>query len=107
LVLLTAELSIIVGVGFTVIVKLVDVPKQLTEPSTKVGVTVIVATIGEAVVFIAVKLGIELVDPDAAKPILGVSFVQVYVVLPVFEDVKPTIVVTSPGHTTRFGIAST
>jgi hypothetical protein len=100
LVLLTAELSIIVGEGFTVIVKLVEAPKQFTNPSTNVGVTVIVATIGESVEFIAVKLGIVLDDPEADKPILGVSLVQVYVVVPVLDDVKVTNVVASPGQTT-------
>jgi hypothetical protein len=85
----------------------VEVPKQLTDPSTKVGVTVIVATIGDAVAFIAVKLGIVLEVPDAANPILGVSLVQVYVVVPVLEDDKVTKVVASPGQTTWFAIAST
>jgi hypothetical protein len=85
----------------------VEVPKQLTDPSAKVGVTVIVATIGDAVAFIAVKLGIVLEVPDAANPILGVSLVQVYVVVPVLEDDKVTKVVASPGQTTWFAIAST
>jgi hypothetical protein len=85
----------------------VEVPKQLTDPSAKVGVTVIVATIGDAVAFIAVKLGIVLEVPDAANPILGVSLVQVYVVVPVFEDDKVTKVVASPGQNTWFAIAST
>jgi hypothetical protein len=107
LVLLTEELSIIVGVGFTVIVKLVEAPKQFTDPSTKVGVTVIVATIGESVEFIAVKLGIVLDDPEADKPILGVSLVQLYVVVPVLDDVKVTTVDASPGQITWFAIAST
>ena len=76
LVLLAEELKNIVGVGFTVTVKLVGVPKQFTEPSTKVGVTVIVAITGVAVVLIAVKLGIVFETPEIANPILGVSFIQ-------------------------------
>ena len=59
-----------VGVGFTVIVKLIGVPLQLTPPLVYTGVTVIVAVTGAFVVLVAVKAGI-LPDPLAASPMLG------------------------------------
>ena len=54
-----------VGVGFTVMVNVLDEPEQLFAD----GVTVIVAIIGVVPVFIAVKKGIELL-PEAAIPIV-------------------------------------
>lgn len=59
------------AVGFTVIVKLFGVP---TQPFT-VGVTVIVAVTAAVVALIAVKLAI-LPEPEAARPMPGVLFVQ-------------------------------
>jgi hypothetical protein len=64
-----------VAVGLTVMVKVVEVPVQVTPPFEKEGVTVIVAVIGELVLFIAVKDGIPPVPPDA-RPILLLSFDQ-------------------------------
>jgi len=72
---------VISPVGFTVIVKLIGEPVQDVPPFAKVGVTIIVAIFGDVVVFVAVKTPI-LPEPLAAKPILGVLFVQVYVVVP-------------------------
>ena len=75
---------------------------QLVNPKTKVGVTVTVAITGLAVVFNAVKAAIELVVPDAASPILGVSFDQAYVVVvpPVLLVLKVTKPVLAPLQTT-------
>lgn len=60
----------VVGLAFTVIVKITGVPVQPLE-----GVTVIVATIGAFVVFLVVKLEM-LPVPDAAKPIAVLLLVQ-------------------------------
>ena len=57
--------------GFTVIVKLWEEPIQ----PFNVGVTVMVATFGVALVFNAVKLGM-VPEPFATNPILGVLFTQ-------------------------------
>ena len=62
--------------GLTVIVKLIDGPVQTNPPLVKVGVTVIVPTMGVVVVLLGVKDGIFPL-PDEAKPKLGVSLIQV------------------------------
>ena len=64
-----------VAIGATIIVNTSGIPKQLTPPFIKVGVTVIVAVNGNRVVFVAIKDGM-LPVPEAAKPIDGVLFVQ-------------------------------
>ena len=64
------------------------------------GVTVMVETIGELVLFIAVKLAIFPV-PEAAKPIPGVSFVQLKTV-PVTAPVNGIAFVATPAQTTSF-----
>ena len=66
------------AVGFTVIVKLVVGPLQLTDPLLNVGVTVIVAVTGDVPVLIAVNDGIPVLLPpdDAANPIPVLSFVH-------------------------------
>ena len=61
--------------GLIVIVNVLEGPVQLVTPLVKVGVTVIVAIIGLVVSFTGVKTAIFPV-PEAPKPILGVSFVQ-------------------------------
>jgi hypothetical protein len=66
--------NVATGVGFTVIVNVSGVPVQ----PDNVGVTVIEATTGLEVVFVAVNAG-RLVVPLAASPIDGAEFVQVYV----------------------------
>ena len=63
--------ALTVGVGFTVMVKLVDPPVQ---PLADV-ITVIVAVIGVVPLLMAVKEEISPV-PEAAKPILVLLFVQ-------------------------------
>ena len=68
-----------VGVGLTVIVNVIGVPVQVTPPLVNTGVTVIVATTGAAVLFIAVKLAMCPV-PLAASPILVLLLVQLYTV---------------------------
>ena len=73
----TAWLAIVFtdGVGFTVIVKVIDEPEQVVPPLVYVGVTVIVAVTGALVALVAMKLAI-LPVPLAANPILVVLFVQ-------------------------------
>ena len=56
-------------------VNVLEDPMQLLPPFKKVGVTVIVATIGFMVLFIGVNTGI-LPVPEAASPIPNVSFVH-------------------------------
>jgi hypothetical protein len=89
------------GVGFTVIVNVTGVPGQ----PLAVGVTVIVAVIGNAVLFVAVKLEI-LPVPLAARPILVLLFVQLYVV-PATAPVKVTAVVVAPLHNVWLATAFT
>jgi hypothetical protein len=62
--------------GFTVIVKLCDGPLQITEPLSKCGVTVIVATSGVVPVLIAEK-GAMSPEPDATSPMPVSVFVHV------------------------------
>ena len=71
--------AITVGVGFTVMVKLCDVPAQPTTPLVNVGVTVIVAVRGKVPLLMAVKEGIPVEVPPllVARPMPGVSLVQV------------------------------
>ena len=61
-----------VGVGFTVMVKVVGTPGQ---PPVDAGVTFMVPLIGALVVLAAVKAEISPL-PLAAKPIAGLLFVQ-------------------------------
>ena len=63
--------AVTVGVGFTVITKLVDEPVQLLAD----GVTVIVEVIADAVLLVAAKAAISPV-PDDARPMLAALFVQ-------------------------------
>ena len=60
-------------------VKLGEIPLQPTVSLVNVGVTVIVAVTGEVPLFVAVNDGIPVEVPPllAAKPVLGVSLVQV------------------------------
>jgi hypothetical protein len=81
-----------VGVGLTVIVKVVAVPGQ----PAFTGVTVIVAVTGDVVLLVAVKDAISPV-PLAARPIDVVLFVQLKVVL-LNEPLKATAVVAAPLH---------
>lgn len=96
----TAWLAIVftAGVGFTVIVNVIDVPVQVVAPLVYVGVTVIVAVCTTAVALVAVKLAI-LPVPDAARPIVVLLFVQLYTV-PATLPVKFTAVVADPLHST-------
>ena len=63
------------GIGFTVIVKNVDVPVQVTPALVKTGVTVIVAVSGAKEVLVAVNEEI-FPDPPAPKPMEVLEFTQ-------------------------------
>ena len=91
-----------VGVGFTVIVNVIAVPVQ---PFAVVGVTVIVAVIGAAVLLVAVKLGI-LPWPVAASPIAVLEFVQLNIV-PATVPTKFTAAVAAPLHNVWLATAAT
>ena len=75
------------------------------QPLAVVGVTVIVAVTGAAVLLIAVKLGI-FPWPVADRPIDGVLFVQLKIV-PATVPVKFTAAVGDPLHNVWFAIAAT
>ena len=87
-----AEDALIVGVGFTVIVNVLEVPVQ---PFAD-GVTVIVAVTGVLPVLIAAKEAM-LPVPLAASPIDGLLLVQEYKV-PVTAPLKLMAVVLAPLH---------
>ncbi len=88
-----------VGVGLTVIVKLCDGPVHDTLLFVNVGVTVIVAIIGDVPALTAANDDM-LPVPLAASPIPGVSFVHEYVVVPTVRFVlKLTAAVLPPLHT--------
>ena len=92
-------------VGLTVMVKVCEVPAQPGVPFVKVGVTVSVAVIGALPLLVAVKEGIPVEFPAllAARPIDGVSFVQVKVVTPpVLVVAKVMAEITELLHTTWF-----
>ncbi len=84
--------SATVGVGFTVIVKALEVPAQLLA----VGVTVMVATWFVMPVLIAVKEAISPV-PEAASPMEVLSLVQLKAVLATDPE-KVTAVVATALH---------
>ncbi len=65
-----------VGVGFTVMVKVLACPWQLPPTVMYCGVTVMLAMMGRPVALAALKAGI-LPVPDAARPMAVLSFVQV------------------------------
>jgi hypothetical protein len=89
-----------VAVGFTVMVKVLAVPTQLTPPLIKVGVTVMVATTGNIVVLVAIKVGM-LPTPFAARPIDGVLFVQLNCTVPPVAGLLNAIAaVDDPLHNT-------
>ena len=86
------------GVGFTVIVKVIGVPVQVTPPFVKLAVTVMVAVTGALVTLVAIKLAI-LPVPLAARPMDVVLFVQLNTV-PLTGLVKFTAAVALPLHLT-------
>ena len=97
--------GIITGAGFTVIVKVSELPAQICVPFTYCAVTVMVAVIGVLPVLVAVKTPI-LPVPLAAKPIDGLLLLQTYVV-PVDGPVKLMAAAGEPLHTTWFCGATT
>src|SRR5664279_1626018 len=94
-----------VAVGFTVMVKLIGAPPQVTPALVKLGVTVIVAVTGALVALVAVNDAI-LPAPLAANPIDGVLFVQLKTV-PGTKPVKFTAAVEVLLHTTWLATAFT
>jgi hypothetical protein len=64
------------GRGLIVIVKLAGLPGQVALPTWLIGVIVIVAVIGVLPGLVAVKDGMLLPDPLAARPIAVLLFVQ-------------------------------
>lgn len=87
-----------VGVGFTVIVTVAGVPVHVTPLFVNEGVTVIVAVTGVVPVFTAVNEGMLLLEPLAARPMLGLLFVQLNTV-PGTVPVKLIVCVGAPLHT--------
>jgi len=86
-------------VGLTVIRNIFVGPSHDLPALLKCGVTMIVATRGELPELVATNEGI-LPLPLTANPIVGWSFVQVYVATsPVLTVVNVTVVVFSPLHT--------
>ena len=86
-----------VGVGFTVMVKVVGVPAQVV-PLVYTGVTVTVAVIGAVVAFVVTKDAIFPV-PLATSPMAVLLFVQLYTIVPpVAGLVKVIAVVVAPLH---------
>jgi|GEM_PF-4652939 len=90
------EVKVIVGVGFTMIVYELDAPI----PNPVVGVTVIVAVIGNSVVFVAVNEAISPV-PDDERPIAELLLVQVNVA-PEGVLAKAVAATVLPLHTVTF-----
>ena len=87
-------------------VKLVGTPGQLLPPPETTGVTVIVALIGALVVFVVTNAAM-FPEPDAANPMAGLLFVQLYTVPAMADPVKLIALVDPPTHTTWFGTALT
>ena len=82
----------------TVIVTVVEVPVHVTLLFVKVGVTVMVAVAGLLPVFTAVKVGMLLPDPLAARPMVVLLFAQLNTV-PGTVPVKLMVCVGAPLHT--------
>jgi len=73
-----------------VIVKVLEGPEHGVPPFVNVGVTTIVALIGELPVFVAVNERLPV--PEAFRPIAILSFVHAYVVVPpVLEVANGTV----------------
>ena len=72
--------AVTVAVGFTVIVKVIAVPRQV-DPFVYEGITVIVAVSGPVVAFVVTKAAI-LPLPLAPRPMAVLLFVQLYIIAP-------------------------
>ena len=72
---LTGAVPVNVGVGLTVIVKVIGAPTQLTPALVNVGVTVIVAVTGTLLILMPVKAAI-LPEPFAFRPIVILLLLQ-------------------------------
>jgi len=97
--------ALTVGLGFTVMVKVVEAPVQVTPAFVKEGVTVMVATTGAVPAFRVVNEAM-LPVPLAARPIAGVLFVQLNTV-PVAAPEKVTAAVVVPAQRTWLATALT
>ena len=97
--------AMIFAPGLTVIVNVRGVPTQVTPPNTELGVTVIVAVIGNSVGFTVTKLGI-LPIPLAPNPILGSLLVQLNTV-PTVALVNVTAAVAAPTQSVWFATTFT
>jgi len=87
---MVAPLTETLGLGFTVIVNEMGFPKH----PFALGVTVMVATIGVVPEFVTTK-GVMFPFPLAAKPINGLLFTQLYVVLATVDPVNKMAVVVA------------
>jgi hypothetical protein len=76
-----------VGVGLTVMLKVLENPVQVIPEIVLLGVMVMVATMGAPVELVAINDGI-LPVPDAGSPIEGVLFVQLKMVPTTKPDSK-------------------
>ena len=65
-----AGAAVAFGVGFTVMLKLLGVPVQLTPPLVNVGVTVMVPLMGAVPLLVAVNVGNELPVPLPPNPMV-------------------------------------
>ena len=74
--MVSAVIAVMVGIGFTVMMKVCSGPVQVTPPLVKVGVNVMVAVTCAVPELIAVKAG-TLPVPLAPNPMLVLSLVQV------------------------------
>ena len=86
--------TVIIGVGFTLIVNVLTGPGQLFA----VGVTVKLPVAVTVPVLVAVNEAITLPTPDPNTPIVGLLLVQAYVV-PVTFDVNTSVEVLALLHT--------
>ena len=82
--------SITCAVGLTVMVKVSAGPTQFTEPLAMVGVTVIVALIGEVPALVAVNEAM-FPEPLAPRPMAVLLFAHAYVVVPTVRSVVKVI----------------
>ena len=96
-----------VGVGLTVMVKVIGVPGQVMPALVYFGVTVMLATMGAFEVLVAVKAG-RFPEPEPGSPMLGSLLVQSNEMdPPEVGETKFTAVVNPPSQTTWLATAFT
>jgi hypothetical protein len=97
--------DVINGVAFTVMLKDVGFPTQLTPKLVKVGVTVILEILGVETLFTAKNSGVKESKPLLFSPVVLFRFDQLYELLPPeFTELKNTDGTESPLQTAMFGI---